>query len=400
MPDRSRVLIVSTHPVQYASPVYRLMAQHPRLDIQVAYCSLQGAEAAIDRDFGVEVKWDVPLLEGYSWVHVQNKSPWPGLGRFLGLINPGLWTLIGKGDYDAVVIHTGYIYASFWIALAAAKLHRKAVVFGTDAPDLNSRDGKRWKTNVKRFLWPRLFRLANVVIVPSSKGVALMRRLGIPVQRLVLTPYVVNNDWWATQADAVDRGVVRRAWGIPEKAPVALFCAKLQPWKRPMDLLLAFAKANVVDSHLVYAGDGPLRRDLEVQASSLGLGQRVHFLGFTNQSQLPAVYRSSDLLVLPSEYEPFGVVVNEAMLCGCGAVVSDRVGAGRDLISTGDNGYVFACGDTNNLASILRELLQDTSTLRRLGQAARSRMVTWSPVENIQGLVQAVDLSLAPAASQ
>src|SRR5690242_11454195 len=61
--DRYRVLFVATHPVQYQSPIFRRMAEHPRLHIQVAYCSLQGAEARIDPEFGVEVKWDVPLLE-------------------------------------------------------------------------------------------------------------------------------------------------------------------------------------------------------------------------------------------------------------------------------------------------------------------------------------------------
>jgi glycosyltransferase involved in cell wall biosynthesis len=395
MPDRYRVLLISTHPVQYASPLFRRMAQHPQLNIQVAYCSLQGAEAAVDVEFGVEVKWDVPLLEGYPWVHVPNKSPRPGLGRFFGLINPGLWKLVSKGGWDAVVIFTGYACASFWIALVAAKLHRQAILFGADAHELNSRDGKRWKAAVKRFLWPRVFSLATVVIVPSSGGAGLMRSLGIGEERVVVTPYVVDNDWWIAEAERVDRAAVRRAWGVPEDAQVVLFCAKLQPWKRPADLLLAFAKAGVTNAHLVYAGDGPLRRELERQARSLGLDQRVHFLGFVNQSQLPAVYRASDLLALPSELEPFGVVVNEAMLCGCAAVVSDRVGAGRDLIAQGENGYVFPCADTERLASILRDLLQDATALRRMGEAARSRMSTWSPRENIEALVVAIERATA-----
>src|SRR5271168_601617 len=73
-----RVLLIGTHPVQYSSPMFRLYANDPRLEIQVAYCSLQGAEAEFDRDFGVEVKWDVPLLEGYPWVEVPNRSWSPG----------------------------------------------------------------------------------------------------------------------------------------------------------------------------------------------------------------------------------------------------------------------------------------------------------------------------------
>jgi glycosyltransferase involved in cell wall biosynthesis len=393
MSDKFRVLFVCSHPVQYQSPIFREMAKHPRLDIQVAYCSLQGAEPALDPGFGIKVSWDVPLLEGYPWLQVSNRSRRPGLGRFWGLMNPGLWGMIRKGSYDAVVIFTGYMYVSFWIAMIAAKLSRRAVLFGTDAHGLVPQDGKNWKIAIKKIVWPRLFRLANVVIVPSSRGIAMMRSLGIPDGRLVLTPYVVDNTWWSSQSEQVDRPTVRRSWGVPENGSVVLFCAKLQPWKRPLDLLQSFASAQVTDSHLVFAGDGPLREELEAKAKALGLANRVHFLGFKNQSQLPAIYSASDLLVLPSEYDAFGVVVNEAMLCGCAVAVSDRVGSGHDLVSNGENGFIFPCGDRDALAAILCDALNDRKRLRRMGANARRRMETWSPRENIQGLLGALDQS-------
>jgi glycosyltransferase involved in cell wall biosynthesis len=388
--DRFRVLVVASHPVQYAAPVFRGMAEDSRLDIQVAYCSLQGAISGLDEGFGIEVKWDVPLLDGYPWIQVPNKSPRPGVGRFFGLFNPGLWKLIASGGHDAVVVLTGYVCLSFWIALIAAKLHRRPILFGTDAHGLFPLDGKRWKAGLKRFAWPRLFALADIVIVPSSRGVDLMRSLGIPDKRLVLTPYVVDNDWWISQAEKVDRSEVRRAWGVPEDGAVVLFCGKLQPWKRPLDVLNAFAHADVAGSHLAFAGEGPLRRELELKAAWLGVAERVHFLGFTNQSRLPQVYRASDLLVVASDYEPFGVVVNEAMLCGCPAIVSDRVGAGGDLVLTGQNGHIFPCGNVETLSALLREVLSDRERLRGMGEAARQRMETWSPHENIEGLTLAI----------
>ena len=62
-----------------------------------------------------------PVLEGYSWVHVPNISPQPGLGRFFGLVNPGLWKTIRTGRFDVIVNLTSYMYASFWITVGAAK---------------------------------------------------------------------------------------------------------------------------------------------------------------------------------------------------------------------------------------------------------------------------------------
>jgi len=61
---RFRVLAIATHPVQYMAPIFRRMANEPRLDVQVAYCSLRGAQSGFDPEFQTSVKWDVPLLDG------------------------------------------------------------------------------------------------------------------------------------------------------------------------------------------------------------------------------------------------------------------------------------------------------------------------------------------------
>lgn len=397
---RYRVLLVCSHPVQYMAPVLRRMAQHPQVDIQVAYCDLGGAEPALDPDFGREVMWDIPLLDGYEWLQVPNRAIRPGSGRFFGLVNPGLWKMVRGGNYDAVAVFTGYVCASFWIVLAAAKASGIPILFGTDAHELVSPDDRQWKLRVKKWLWPGLFRLADIVIVPSSGSVRLMRSLGIPSDRIALTPYSVDNEWWSQRSANADRSATRAAWNIPDSAAVVLFCAKLQPWKRPHDLLHAFARANVSDAYLVYAGEGRLRLDLEAETRSLGICDRVRFIGFVNQSRLPAVYSASDLLVLPSQHEPFGVVVNEAMLCGCATAVSDHVGARFDLIRHGQTGFIFPAGDVDALAAVLREALEDRDRLRQISEAARQQMKNWSPTQNIEAMVRAIELGTASHANR
>jgi glycosyltransferase involved in cell wall biosynthesis len=389
MPDRRfRVLAVATHPVQYAAPLYRRMAARPDVDFQVAYCTLRGAEAAHDPEFGATVKWDVPLLDGYSWIQVPNRGS--GTESFFGLRNSGLWKLISEGRFDAVLCYTGYVWATFWIAYFAAKFSGTAFLFGTDTTTLTPIDRRMWKRPVKRVMWPLLFRLADQVMVPSSGGQELMRSLGLPNERVTLTPYVVDNDWWLAQSASVDRAAVRASWGAAPDDAVILFCAKLQPWKRPFDLLRAFAKANVPKSLLVFAGEGPLRSDLEAEVSALGIAGRVRFLGFANQTQLPAIYTGADLMVLPSVYDAFGVVVNEAMLCGCPVIASDHVGAARDLIADGHTGFVYPCGEVDALAALLQRALASRAQLTELGRAARTRMESWSPRENIEATVEAV----------
>jgi len=385
---RFRVLAVSTHPVQYAVPLYRLMAQHPQFDFHVAFCTLHGAEPAFDAEFGATVQWDIPLLDGYDWVHVPNRGS--GEQSFLGFRNPGLWKLIRGGHFDAVLCYVGYVRASFWIAYFAARSSGAAFLFGTDATTLEPLDGRAWKLPVKKILWPWLFRLADQVLALSPAGVDLMRSLAIPAERISFTPFVVDNDWWAAQSARVDRQAVRDLWGVSERDLVVLFCAKFQPRKRPLDLLRAFANANISNSVLVFAGEGPLRPQLEAESAALGVRDRVRFLGFVNQSQLPAAYTSSDLMVMPSDYDPCPLVVCEAMLCGCPVLLSDRVRGRFDLVRPGITGDIFPCADVAALAAALRKLLEDRSRLALLSKNSRECMTTFSPRENIAGTLDAV----------
>jgi glycosyltransferase involved in cell wall biosynthesis len=385
-----RILLVASHPVQYASPIFRLLANDRRVEIQVAYCGLGGAEAHVDPEFGVEVKWDVPLLDGYPWIALPNRSPFGRSTPFFGVFNPGVWSLISKGNFDAVVLYTGYVCATFWIALLAAKLRGAAVLFGTDVHELTPLDGKKWKLWFKKLFWPWLFRLPDVAIVFSSGGADLMRTLRIPEQRIALAPSCVDNDWWLRRSSIVERDTVRARWGIPADAAVVVYCAKFQPWKRPQDVLRAFARTGVSTAYLVLVGEGPLRSAMEREAVSLGIKDRVRFLGFVNQSGLPEVYTASDLLVLTSQYEAFGLVVNEAMLCRCPAIVSDHVGARFDLIREGETGYVYPCGDESALAERIQMALHDFPRLRRMGEAARSRMRSWSPNEYVESLILSI----------
>jgi len=379
-----RVLFVATHPVQYAAPIFRRMAANPQLDIKIAYLSLAGTTTpSHDPGFCTPIQWDTPLLEGYPWLELPRPA------------GPALRQLVADGHWDAAVLYTGYRPTAFWSAVLSAKRARTAVLFGTDATSFDSQSCGGSRPLLKRLVLPLLFRLADVAIVPSSGSREFLLGMGLDPQRVVLTPFVVDNDWWCRAAASVDRNWTRRGWGIPPDAPVVLFCAKFQPWKRPGELLSAFSRLRIENAYLVFAGDGPLRPQLEADATATGLKDRVRFLGFVNQSQLPAVYKAADVFVLPSSYEPFGVVVNEAMLCGCAVVVSDKVGAARDLVAQDSTGLVYPSGDAAGLSSALEDLLTDSPKLARLQRAAKRRVAAWSPEAHISAMIAAVDRACA-----
>jgi glycosyltransferase involved in cell wall biosynthesis len=384
-----RVLTIASHPVQYGAPLFRLMARHPKLDFQVAYCSLRGAESGYDPEFGANVQWDVPLLDGYKWTHIPNRGN--GTEGFWAWRNTGLWSFIRHGNFDTVISHIGYTRATFWISYLAARSKRIPFLFGTDASRIEPRDDSKLKLAIKKILWPAVFSLAGQILTASSAGRDLIISLGFPPESVSMTLITVDNDWWLAQANTIDRDEARQSLGFAPTEKIILFCAKLQSWKRPMDLLHAFASAAIPDARLVFAGDGAQRTELERESAASGISDKVQFLGFVNQSQLPKLYKAADMMVIPSHYEPFGLVVNEAMLCACPVIASDRVGAVRDLITHGETGFVYPAGNTEALANTLRQALQDPIQLSSVIANASARIRSWSPQASAEALVGAVE---------
>lgn len=391
LPSRYKVLILGSHVVQYGPPLYRLLARDSRLEIVVAYCSMQGSESGMDPEFGIEIQWDTPLLDGYPWVHVPNKSPFPRLGHFFGLWNPGLWKIVRAGGFDAVVIYTGYMYASFWLAVLAAKSKGVPVLISSDSSSLQPRDGSRWKRWIKPFIVGTVYRTADVLMAASPPVRDLAVRLGMPPERIAIMRSGVDKDGWVEQTKKFDRDSVRASWNVPCDAVVIFYCAKLQSWKRPLDLLRAFAKVDAPNAYLVYAGEGPQRRQLKQEAQQCGVSDRVRVLGFVNVSQLPGLYKAADLFVLPSEYDPCPLVVAEAMFTGLPVILSDAVLGRLDMIHAGRSGYTYRCGDTDELAAVLEKVLREPALLESLKAGVRHQMESWTAADFLDCWVGAVE---------
>lgn len=385
------VLLVSSQPTQDATPL-RLMAGDSRVDVLTAYCSLPDSKLWRDPEQRTKEAFDLPVLDGYPWKRLRNYSPVPRLGKFYGLINPGVVALVSKSDCCVVY---GHSYVSFWLAIGAAKILRKPLLLTTDATYLDSQYGGSWKSSVKKKLLPYLYkRVADIVLVPSTASKRFVCSLGVPQDRVIITPYVVNNDYIAEVASHTDRRRVREQWRVPSDAVVAIFCAKFVPRKRPLDAIRAFARAGVPGSYLVMVGEGPLGDSIRDEVARLGIADRVRFPGLIKYSRLPEAYAASDVLIFPSEHEPYGLPVNEAMICGTPAIVSDRVGAGYDLIEDGVTGFVYPSGDVDALTVLLTRTLSDPGLLKRTGEAARNRMRTWSPRDNADATIHATQRAI------
>jgi glycosyltransferase involved in cell wall biosynthesis len=215
---------------------------------------------------------------------------------------------------------------------------------------------------------------------------------GIAGERIFSMPYAVDNRLFQSRAQkaAAHREKLRKAHNLEPGRPVLLFVGKLIERKRPGDLPEAYAEmvrgeGAGANAYLLFAGEGNLRPQLQARAAALGLDS-VRFLGFRNQGELPAFHDLCDVFVMPSVYEPWGLVVNEVMNAGRPVVISDEVGCGPDLIRNGVNGVVFKARDIAALHCALTDLLSDSARLARMGDKSLERINQWSFEEDVQGL--------------
>jgi len=116
----------------------------------------------------------------------------------------------------------------------------------------------------------------------------------------------------------------------------------------------------------------------------------VRFAGFQNQTQMPAYYAACDVYVLCSQRETWGLAVNEAMNAGKPVIVTDQVGAAKDLVGDGDNGYVVPVGDVDVLSDRLRRITSDELLARRMGASSLRRISRWDFEADVAGLWQAL----------
>jgi glycosyltransferase involved in cell wall biosynthesis len=196
---------------------------------------------------------------------------------------------------------------------------------------------------------------------------------------------------FAAPVSPEDRAAARRRAGAGEGGFLALFAGRLEREKGVHVLLSAWREAALPDDAvLAFAGDGPLRSEVD------GAGLGVHALGSVERHDLPALYAAADALVLPSVptatfREPWGLVVNEAMHGGTPVIASDAVGAvAGGLVQDGRNGLVAAADDAPALAAHLRTLALDPRLRERLGAAAAEDVKAFSHERWVDGMSAAL----------
>jgi len=386
---RTKLAILSTHPIQYHAHWFRALAARPELDLSVIYCYRGSPADQAQAGFGVEFEWDIPLFEGYRYTFLNVAIGKPG--KFFALRAAGITQMLAEGNFGAVLVN-GWYYLAAWQSILACWKMRIPVMARGDSQLVSPHAGLRrpLKYPVYRCFIPRF----DACLAVGTRSRDYYLHYGARPQRIFHVPHAIQDDLFGRAAAKAQlrRTKLRQEWGLQDGQTVFVFAGKFIEKKRPMDFLqaiLAAAKQEAMVAGLM-VGDGPLRAACEEFVMRHKLP--VRFAGFLNQSRMVDAYVAADCLVLPSDgRETWGLVVNEAMSCARPAIVSDAVGCAPDLIRDGLTGAISRLGDVEGLSRILLAFARSPERLHLMGERARAGLQAFSDAAAVQGVVDAVE---------
>jgi len=225
-----------------------------------------------------------------------------------------------------------------------------------------------------------LYRQADAIATYGAHTSRHVERASGRREGVVVAPQAVDVEHFAAPVSAEHRAGARADAGGAGTDLLVLYAGRLETEKGVRVLLEAWRDAGLGrGARLVLAGAGPLA----AEAEQAGAGVRT--VGYVDALELPALYAAADVLVLPSVQtatftEPWGLVVNEAMLQRTPVIVSDAVGAAAGgLVGHGRNGLIFEAGDARALGAALQTLAADPELRERMGSAARENALRLTP---------------------
>ncbi|MTJ06731.1 glycosyltransferase family 4 protein [Anabaena sp. UHCC 0204] len=300
------------------------------------------------------VDWISIPVSGYptefirNFIFAKKSGDWLKKNRdHLDLIKVNGAITMGAADVNAV----HFVHNSWW---------RSPVHISRTRKDLYG--FYQWLFTAANAYWEKqAFQQAKILIAVSEKVAQELVNIGISRQKIRV---IVNG----VDLQEFSPGVSdRTALGLPENVTLALFAGDIRIPRKNLDTVL-HALVKVPELHLAVVGDTK-DSPYPAMAKMLNISERVHFLGYRHD--MPQIQRASDLFVFPSRYEPFGLVVIEAMASGLPVITATTTGA-ADLLNP-DCGIVLAdCDDVDALADAMELLNSDRSLRQKMGQVART----------------------------
>jgi len=381
-----KIAVLSPIPFYYHIPIYKRIFENENIDFNVIYCA---DWKSINQNYFNRSN----LLSGYKYKFLKNYSFFPSLTKFLGLVNLGIINEVRRNNYNAFILQS-WGTLTFWLAFFACLIYKKPIIFMTDCNILSVPKKQSIKKHFKDKLLRYFFKNTSWFLSQGTVNKNFYKYYGVSDKKILNFPYTWGYEWFLEKSDKLkpQREAMRQKLGIKEEDFVFLIVCRLEPEKNIFLLLDAFRDLNIKNKKLFIVGQGVLLQKIKEYINNFNI-KNVFLTGFKNCNELIEYYNIADAFVLSSSYEPWGMVINEAMCFGLPVIASDRVGAAVDLVIENYNGFIFSYNKPDDLAKKLFKISSlSIDEKRAFSEKSKLAIIKWlermNPSKKINKIVE------------
>ncbi len=350
----TKVLFITNIISPYRIPLWNYLHQVADFDFKVVAL----AEKEANREWRVakeQIKFDYQILPGFHRFIRSRELPLH--------LNRGLWRALRQYKPD-IIITSGYDAPAYWQALLYCKFFKKNYILwnGTTLLSVGTTGGLVGR--MKRVI----IKGADRYIAYGTKAAEYLVHMGAPEGHIYVGVNTVDMDWFREQTKKLAQSKILQEERAAYPKLLLLYVGQLVKRKGLFQVLKALGELNDPEIGLLIVGSGPQEKELRCFCQEQEL-KNVYFEGFHQQDGLPKYYALSDVLLMPSFEEVWGLVVNEALAGGLYVLCSDRAGAAYDLIEEGWNGALFDPHNVGKLALLIRETKEQLGKIRARREA-------------------------------
>ncbi|OGT34833.1 MAG: hypothetical protein A3F11_08410 [Gammaproteobacteria bacterium RIFCSPHIGHO2_12_FULL_37_14] len=280
-----------------------------------------------------------------------------------------------KKKYDLIFL-AGWSQPTTLFFMFCAKLHRIPIVVDSDTNFVPHTS--YYKRIIKRIIYPLLFKLPNHFLPGGTRQSKYLEHYSVPKHKITIekmTVDIVGQQQYYHQLPSHFRTMKRSKLGLTNKDFVFLFIGRLIERKGVLDLIDSFSEIKHVNAKCIIAGDGPLQSTVEAAAKN---NPNIIYAGWMENQALLDLYYLSDVFVLPAHWEPWGLVINEALAAGKPVIVSDQVGCIDDLVIPSETGKIFPALDAHALTQCMTDFLINPKQCESYSKNAHALISQWT----------------------
>lgn len=346
---KKSIAIFTTHPIQYQAPLFKYLSQKKHIDLNIFFASDQGInKKKVDTGFTKKFAWNINLLNGYKYKFIGDNNV--KVSSFF-LRSKNIKRIISDSNFQVIIIF-GWSSIFFLQVVFWSLFYRKSLILRSESSILEKNN--LIKKILKKIILFNFFKIFRKILYIGKNNLDFYLKYGVPRSKLIYSPYSVDNDFFSHKDDRTINKL-KKKYNCQNKI-IYLFSGKFIQRKNPLFLLRVINQINLLrkknNNFFIFIGDG-LEKEKCIEYSKKNNINNVVFLGFVNQKQIVNYYSLADFLILPSKFETWGLVVNEAMAASTGCIVTSSVGCARDLVREGTNGFIYRSDDNKELVKII-----------------------------------------------